>query len=95
MISIRDVSFSYYGSETDRWALRNIHLDIAPDEFVAFWVLMVQENRLYPSFLTASNGQRKVPSPWMDDLRWTLRSFLRFVERYRLYFKTLKTNRWE
>jgi energy-coupling factor transport system ATP-binding protein len=36
MISIRDVSFSYYGSETDRWALRNIHLDIAPDEFVAF-----------------------------------------------------------
>jgi energy-coupling factor transport system ATP-binding protein len=36
MISIRDVSFSYFGGETDRWALRNINLDVKPDEFIAF-----------------------------------------------------------
>ncbi|MEK8131025.1 ATP-binding cassette domain-containing protein [Paenibacillus filicis] len=36
MISIRDTSFSYFGNDSDRWALRDIDLDIAPDEFVAF-----------------------------------------------------------
>ncbi|MCR8633699.1 ATP-binding cassette domain-containing protein [Paenibacillus radicis (ex Xue et al. 2023)] len=36
MICIRDVSFSYFGGEADRWALRDIDLDIKQDEFIAF-----------------------------------------------------------
>lgn len=35
MISIRDVSFSYFGEESNEWALRDIDLDIAPNEFIA------------------------------------------------------------
>ncbi|GAA4832474.1 energy-coupling factor transporter ATPase [Paenibacillus vulneris] len=35
MISIRDVSFSYFGAESNEWALRDIDLDIAPNEFIA------------------------------------------------------------
>ncbi|UQZ82315.1 Energy-coupling factor transporter ATP-binding protein EcfA1 [Paenibacillus konkukensis] len=35
MISIQSVSFSYTGAGTNEWALRDVDLDIAPNEFVA------------------------------------------------------------